>query len=99
MDGLTLPNVRDGVLSRIAVAIAGSYVVYLSAKYTYQRVTRKPQFPSPKPHPFVGHTFQVPAEKSWLYFKGLGKKLGKLLGNFSELINERCVQARSYTSR
>ncbi|RDB17750.1 hypothetical protein Hypma_001131 [Hypsizygus marmoreus] len=27
--------------------------------------------PGPKPHPFVGHTFQVPATKIWRYFEKL----------------------------
>jgi len=27
--------------------------------------------PGPPPHPFVGHTFQIPTEKTWKYFESL----------------------------
>lgn len=34
--------------------------------------------PSPKPHLIVGHTFQVPTERTWRYFDDLSKKLGPI---------------------
>lgn len=33
--------------------------------------------PGPKPHPIVGHTFQVPEKKAYLYFEELGKQYGE----------------------
>lgn len=35
--------------------------------------------PGPASHPLIGHTLQVPAEKTWLYFEQLGKKYGPLV--------------------
>ncbi|KAJ7312708.1 cytochrome P450 [Mycena albidolilacea] len=41
--------------------------------------TRPPQIPGPPPHPFVGHTFQVPIVKTWRYFEKLSLKYGPIV--------------------
>jgi hypothetical protein len=38
--------------------------------------TGQPFLPGPKPHPFVGHTFQVPQTKTWKYFEQLYHRYG-----------------------
>jgi hypothetical protein len=43
---------------------------------------RSPQIPGPPPHPFVGHTFQVPIVKTWRYFEKLSLKYGVLQCSF-----------------
>lgn len=35
--------------------------------------------PGPKPHPIVGHTFQTPSTKIWMWFEDLGKKYGPII--------------------
>jgi hypothetical protein len=48
-----------------------------------RRGPKLPLPPGPKPHWLVGHTFQVPQKKAWLYFEKLGKEFGELPDPFS----------------
>ncbi|KAJ7277947.1 cytochrome P450 [Mycena rebaudengoi] len=41
--------------------------------------TGQPFLPGPKPHPFVGHTFQVPQTKTWKYFEQLYHRYGPIV--------------------
>lgn len=64
--------------SNLAVAstLAASLLVALLG---FRNSTAKDHSPpSPKPHPVVGHTFQVPTERTWRYFDDLSKKLGPI---------------------
>ncbi|KAJ7266401.1 cytochrome P450 [Mycena haematopus] len=39
----------------------------------------KPQIPGPPPHPFVGHTLQIPTTKTWKYFEKLHHEYGSIV--------------------
>ncbi|KAJ7890054.1 cytochrome P450 [Mycena olivaceomarginata] len=41
--------------------------------------SKSPRIPGPPPHPFVGHTFQVPTIKSWKYFEKLWRQYGSIV--------------------
>jgi cytochrome P450 len=40
--------------------------------------SKSPRMPGPTPHPFVGHTFQVPTVKSWKYYERLWHQYGMI---------------------
>jgi hypothetical protein len=48
--------------------------------------SKSPRIPGPPPHPFVGHTFQVPTTKSWKYFEKLWRQYGALLSTLNQLV-------------
>lgn len=59
----------------LPVTVAAALTIWLfisrsttSAKHSFA--------PGPKPSWLVGHTFQVPTEKSWIYFHSLAMKYG-----------------------
>lgn len=64
--------------SNLAVAstLAASLLVAILSLRNSSTKDHSP--PSPKPHPVVGHTFQVPTERTWRYFDDLSKKLGPI---------------------
>jgi hypothetical protein len=45
---------------------------------TRSSASKTPQIPGPPPHPFVGHTLQVPTVKTWKYFEKLYHEYGVL---------------------
>ena len=52
-------------------------VILLSLALYFGFSSRKSSHaPGPKSYPLIGHTFQVPLEKTWIYFEQLGKKYG-----------------------
>ena len=52
-------------------------VLLLSLALYFGISSRKSSYaPGPKSYPLIGHTFQVPLEKTWIYFEQLGKKYG-----------------------
>ncbi|KZT40308.1 cytochrome P450 [Sistotremastrum suecicum HHB10207 ss-3] len=65
----------------ITVLFASFLFVALFLWSNHRRSSRrKPQSPpGPKPHWLVGHTFQVPQTKAWLYFEKLGKEFGPIV--------------------
>lgn len=52
--------------------IASFYVVFIHQKY-------KDLAPGPWALPYFGNAFQVPVEKSWVYFYNICKKFGEFL--------------------
>ena len=68
----------DAHFSSAAVAstiVASLLIAFLSFRNA-SSANRSP--PSPKAHPIIGHTFQVPTERTWRYFDDLSKKLGPI---------------------
>jgi hypothetical protein len=57
--------------------LAGWWCLYLVVQLQRRRRHLLLYPPGPTPHPFVGHTFQVPKTKAWLYFQKLGEQYGK----------------------
>ncbi|KAJ7674087.1 hypothetical protein B0H14DRAFT_1003255 [Mycena olivaceomarginata] len=46
---------------------------------TRSSASKTPQIPGPPPHPFVGHTLQVPTVKTWKYFEKLYHEYGSIV--------------------
>ncbi|KAK7018236.1 cytochrome P450 [Favolaschia claudopus] len=69
---------------------AGSFIavgIYLTWEHLCS--SKSPKIPGPAPHPFVGHTLQVPVIKTWKYFERLAHEYGpivKLSLNGNEII-------------
>lgn len=65
------------VVSTLALVTFSSFLALFSVAYSLGLFSKKGKYPpGPKAHPFVGHTFQVPKLKTWLYFEKLGKEFG-----------------------
>jgi len=60
---------------RLPLLVLGLFVTYFLSRYL---LSSKDLPPGPTPIPFFGNAFQVPTEKSWLYFNALCKKYGPL---------------------
>jgi hypothetical protein len=61
-----------------AAAVTG----VVGATVLYQAFSDKRKLPpGPAPHPIVGHTFQTPATKIWMWFEELGKQYGIYLSS------------------
>lgn len=56
-------------------AVVGAATIYNSGVLSDKRTFP----PGPKPHPIVGHTFQTPATKIWMWFEELGKTYGPII--------------------
>jgi len=64
--------------SRLVLAVFALFIlVFLIIWHiAFQSVPQLPLPPGPKANWLVGHTFQVPQKKAWLYFEKLGKEFG-----------------------
>lgn len=61
-------------------AFMASALILFTVLYALRAYATRDKFPpGPRPHPIVGHTFQVPTVKTWRYFEDLGRKYGALL--------------------
>ncbi|KAF8151161.1 cytochrome P450 [Mycena galopus ATCC 62051] len=67
--------------------VASGFLVTLILVYWNRRrsASKLRPIPGPLPHPFVGHTFQVPVIKTWKYFEQLAHQyvLGRRSRNYS----------------
>lgn len=72
--------ILDTASAHPVAATAVTAVVGATALYNLGAFSDNRKFPpGPKPHPFVGHTFQTPATKIWMWFEELGKQYGPII--------------------
>ncbi|KAJ6578177.1 cytochrome P450 [Mycena capillaripes] len=57
---------------------SAAVLVPVALIYWFNR-QKSPQIPGPPPHPFVGHTFQVPQKHAWKYFEKLWHTYGPIV--------------------
>lgn len=62
----------DILIASIALAVS----LFLIYRGTRRSTSKSLPIPGPPPHPFVGHTFQVPTTKTWKYFEKLSHQYG-----------------------
>ncbi|KAJ7844866.1 cytochrome P450 [Mycena olivaceomarginata] len=53
--------------------------LFLIYRGTRRWTSKSLPIPGPPPHPFVGHTFQVPTTKTWKYFEKLSHQYGPIV--------------------
>jgi hypothetical protein len=60
--------------------LSAGILVAMTVIYWFNRRSRSRglPIPGPKPHPFVGHTFQIPKIKTWKFFEKLAQEHGAL---------------------
>ncbi|KAJ7830628.1 cytochrome P450 [Mycena olivaceomarginata] len=64
----------------ILIASAAFLVFFFFIHRIHRRRTSNSlPIPGPPPHPFVGHTFQVPTIKTWKYFEQLSHQYGPIV--------------------
>lgn len=62
-----------------SVLLPATLASLLLVLYLFHKILKGPGDltpPGPKPHPLVGHTFQVPKIKTWKYFEQLYHRYG-----------------------
>ncbi|KAJ7722914.1 cytochrome P450 [Mycena olivaceomarginata] len=61
--------------------LSAGILVAMTVIYLFNRRSRSRglPIPGPKPHPFVGHTFQIPKIKTWKFFEKLAQEHGPIV--------------------
>ena len=71
------PTMYTVLYTSTALALAYAAFLFLRPKASREPSSRPKKLPpGPPPHFLVGHTFQVPQTRPWLYFDELGKNYG-----------------------